>query len=44
MAVDARRSAVAGDGRSIRPILFRTMAESRDIVSLALLARHRIIT
>lgn len=38
MAVDARRSAVAGDGRSIRSVLFRTMAESRDVSYLGLLA------
>lgn len=44
MAVDARRSAMAGDGRSIRSVLFRTMAESRDVSYLGLLARHRIIT
>lgn len=41
----ARRSAVADDGGSIWSVLLLgTMAESRDISYLGLLARHRIIT
>lgn len=31
MAVDAQRRSAMADGRSIRSVLFRTMAESRDI-------------
>lgn len=31
MAVDAQRRSAVADGRSIRSVLFRTMAESRDI-------------